>query len=330
MTSLLLQSPTSADPQTALRLSQQAPSFYKSQAAWSLPYPLSLLINNDSQEKWQAYENILLTCIRTGDDESAYLYLEELTDRFGQANERVTALRGLYVEATAKTDDELRAVMTHYESILKEDPTVFSIRKRRAALLRSMNKIPDAITALTNLLDTSPTDAEAWSELADIYMTQGLYEQAVFCLEEVLLITPNAWTMHAKLGEVLYLQAKAGEAGPEQLKGLSETMRRFCRSLELCDDYLRGYYGLKLTTNRLLDALSSTKKSQQVSSDPATGDLAPPSIESVTKLNELATAKLAEIVRRSASGEKGWDGYSPSELIAARELLDRDTQKIQR
>lgn len=61
-----------------------------------------------------------------------------------------------------------------------------------------------------------------------------------------------------------------------------------------------------------------------------TGDLAPPSIDSVKKLSELATSKLAEITRRSASGEKGWDGYSEAELIAARELLDRDTQKIAR
>jgi ER membrane protein complex subunit 2 len=60
------------------------------------------------------------------------------------------------------------------------------------------------------------------------------------------------------------------------------------------------------------------------------GDLAPPSIQSVQKLNEAATAKLAEIVRRSASGEKDWNGYSAAEVIAARELLDRDTQKIER
>lgn len=29
-------------------------------------------------------------------------------------------------------------------------------------------------------------------------------------------------------------------------KLLAESLRRFCRSVELCDDYLRGYYGLKL------------------------------------------------------------------------------------
>lgn len=79
-----------------------------------------------------------------------------------------------------------------------------------------------------------------------------------------------------------------------------------------------------------METLSSTKKSQTVASDPVTGELAPPSVEAVTKLNEVATAKLAKIVRRGTAGEKGWDGYNQAELAAARDLLDRDTQKIQR
>lgn len=29
-------------------------------------------------------------------------------------------------------------------------------------------------------------------------------------------------------------------------KGLAEAVKRFSRSIELCDDYLRGYYGLKI------------------------------------------------------------------------------------
>lgn len=61
--------------------------------------------------------------------------------------------------------------------------------------------------------------------------------------------------------------------------------------------------------------------------DHAAGDLAPPSIATIQKLHELATSKLAEIVRRSGSGEAGWD-YDQSELIAARALLDRDTQAV--
>lgn len=50
----------------------------------------------------------------------------------------------------------------------------------------------------------------------------------------------------------------------------------------------------------------------------------------VQRLNELATAKLAEIVRRGASGENGWRGYDMAEIIAAREILDQDVTPIAR
>jgi tetratricopeptide (TPR) repeat protein len=58
-----------------------------------------------------------------------------------------------------------------------------------------MNKIPEAITQLVALLDVSPTDAEGWSELSDLYLSQNLIEQSIYCLEEVLLLNPNAWNV---------------------------------------------------------------------------------------------------------------------------------------
>jgi tetratricopeptide (TPR) repeat protein len=44
----------------------------------------------------------------------------------------------------------------------------------------------------------SPTDAEAWAELSDLYVAQGLYPQAIFALEEVLVLSPNAWNVSAQ------------------------------------------------------------------------------------------------------------------------------------
>ncbi len=49
-----------------------------------------------------------------------------------------------------------------------------------------------------SLLDISPTDAEAWSELSELYLEQGMHQQAMFSLEEVLLIVPNAWNVSTK------------------------------------------------------------------------------------------------------------------------------------
>jgi hypothetical protein len=86
------------------------------------------------------------------------------------------------------------------------------------------------------------------------------------------------------------------------------------------------------TSQHLLVALSqsSSKPPKAQSSDATVGDLPPPSVASVEKLRELSTKKLSEIVRRSMGGERGWDGYDQAELIAAKELLDRDAQSVQR
>lgn len=42
----------------------------------------------------------------------------------------------------------------------------------------------------------------------------------------------------------------SGSGGGSQQKYLAEALKRFARSIELCDDYLRGYYGLKLVSFR--------------------------------------------------------------------------------
>lgn len=58
-----------------------------------------------------------------------------------------------------------------------------------------MGRVSEAASALVQLLDFSPTDAEAWSELSDIYLTQGLYPQSIYAMEEVLVLAPNAWNV---------------------------------------------------------------------------------------------------------------------------------------
>jgi hypothetical protein len=55
-----------------------------------------------------------------------------------------------------------------------------------------------------------------------------------------------------------------------------------------------------------------------------------PDLKTVERLNETATAKLSEIVRRSVGGEAGWEGYDEAEVIAAKALLNSDAEKITR
>jgi hypothetical protein len=52
--------------------------------------------------------------------------------------------------------------------------------------------------------------------------------------------------IHARLAEIIYTSSESVTNSGELARVLAESMRRFLRSIELCENYLRGYYGLKL------------------------------------------------------------------------------------
>ena len=62
-----------------------------------------------------------------------------------------------------------------------------------------------------------------------------------------MYLTSEFPQLHARLGEIEFIAASSGSEGAEaSYVLLTEAIRRFSRSIELCDDYLRGYYGLKI------------------------------------------------------------------------------------
>lgn len=180
-------------PETAISMSQKAPPLLK--ASTSYPWPLSLFLNKESQDQWTTIENLFVSCLRTGDDESARQLLDQLIDRFGEKNERVMAFSGMYAESRIESEKDFIDVLKEYGEALEENPANIHLQKRRIALLRSKGKIPEAVSQLVQLCDASPTDAEAWAELASLYVQMGMWDQAIFALEEVLLIMPNAWNV---------------------------------------------------------------------------------------------------------------------------------------
>lgn len=53
--------------------------------------------------------------------------------------------------------------------------------------------------------------------------------------------------IHARIGEMLFA-SETSSNGSNDGSILVEAIRRFCRSIELCEDYLRGYFGLELVS----------------------------------------------------------------------------------
>lgn len=322
----LLHPPSHLSPAQALELSQRAPAILQNSPRTISSSPLASLFSSpENTELWITVENLLLSCLRTGDEKAAHECLERLILRFGEDNERIMAFMGLVKEADAPNNAALEKVLKEYDEIIAKNEINIPIAKRRIALLRTLGRPADAASSLSALLDFCPVDAESWAELADIYCSQGMYAQAIYALEEVLVLAPNAWNIHARLGEVEYMAStSSGADEATSRRYLAESLKRFCRSIELCDDYLRGYYGLNLITSKLLE--STAKSGKQT--DPE--DFAIPPTATIEKLREKSTAKLSEIVRRSTAKERGWCGYEESEVEAARELLSKESSGIVR
>lgn len=74
----------------------------------------------------------------------------------------------------------------------------------------------------------------------------------------------------------------------------------------------------QVTSKLLKESAKPSKPSEE-------GEFALPDTSTLEKLNELASAKLSEIVRRSTAREAGWRGYDELEVAAARELLSEET-----
>lgn len=295
---------------TALHRSQQAPAILGQEGTGGLLSRWYTILDNDGSNDFDSLEKLFFSCLQSADDKSALLCLERLTHRFGPSNERIMALRSIYDEAIAEDKLSLEICLKKYDDILSQNPVNMPILKRRIALLRSLSRPTEAISSLIQLLGATPTDAEAWCELAELYHSQGMCPQAIFSLEEALLGVPHAWNVHARLGEILYIYAGSLE-DEAMCRQLHSSIRHFCRSVELCDGYLRGFYGLALATARL----SVDKLPETISKDPPLGR------ESLRHLHDLATQRLKNILTTQCSLEPRLREYEDHELAAVKCLL---------
>ncbi|KAL8872855.1 MAG: hypothetical protein Q9174_001586 [Haloplaca sp. 1 TL-2023] len=123
MSTLAASSPLRLSHSEALSVSQHAGSYAQSRSSVVNVIQLPFFAVPDSAELWNAHENLLLSCLRTGDDKTAHVLLEKLAGRFGANNERVIGLRGLYQEAMADDTSQLSQMLYGYDEVLSEDPT---------------------------------------------------------------------------------------------------------------------------------------------------------------------------------------------------------------
>lgn len=188
-------------------------------------------------------------------------------------------LRGMRLEfegATLANTEMLTAATVMYQAILERDPTDGQTLKRQIALSKSQGNPDSVIKLLNDYLAVCSSDFEAWLELCALYLEQGLFQHAAFCMEELILLQPQNYHLYVKYGEVLY-----------SVGGLDNYLlarKQFSFALELSNqNNLRSWWGLIITSNAITHHRSAQPKDIKMS----------------VELYDLAAEQLAKLLHKT-------------------------------
>lgn len=85
------------------------------------------------------------------------------------------------------------------------------------------------------------SDQEAWQELCELYLHEQEYNEAAFCMEELLLHNPHNHLMHQRYAEIKYTQ------GGYNCMELARSY--FAQAYKLNPHNMRALFGVYLVSN---------------------------------------------------------------------------------
>lgn len=187
-----------------------------------------------------------------GDDTTAKLALQRITDRFGEKPSRVAVLHAEYLEQT-------EGIVKSHDYLRGRPATDYHAFKRKTVALKQKGDWQMFIEELQRYLKIVPSDSETWAELAEAFVTVGSYDEAVVALQQVTILAPQAYNIFSRIGEVLHIEASILSNIPNQVKALTESLDNFLRSVELCPIYVRGWAGVLVICEKLTNAPKTDK-----------------------------------------------------------------------
>jgi len=129
--------------------------------------------------------------------------------------------------------------------------------KREICVLKAKRDVQGAVEKLTAYVGKYQSDRYAWQELAETYAGAGLYHEAIFCYEELVLFEPTATRYLCRIGELHYTAGRdAGLSNAKKLDAFLTARKYFAHCLHLAPDAdgaSRPGFGLVLATNAVAE-----------------------------------------------------------------------------
>ncbi|AEY95690.1 FACR173Wp [Eremothecium gossypii FDAG1] len=177
-----------------------------------------------------------------GEEIEADVLYRTLVGRIGENSPRMHLMKATLLQVTEGDPAAAKYLKNLLEKQLEYDTDsvdYLQVSKKLIALERPALSTELWMKKLLSLLEKFPLDAELWWTLAMEYYKLGQFDQAIYCFEEVLLISPLAYSAFAQLAEVLY--CKAMREKPVSTDVLQEALENALRAVELSSNCLKGW-----------------------------------------------------------------------------------------
>jgi tetratricopeptide (TPR) repeat protein len=100
-------------------------------------------------------------------------------------------LKGMIQEYQGNYSDAVKI----YDSVIGLDPSHMDCRKRKIVCLVEQGQLQKGIEEMCLYVDIFGQDIDAWGLLSKWYLQLSMYQQALFCMEELMMLSPGISTL---------------------------------------------------------------------------------------------------------------------------------------
>lgn len=192
-----------------------------------------------TQAEWlDIMEFFFYLCVYSSHDADAYESFQRIKDTVGINSARVKFLQVSLMQSDDGNNERSREQLKKLVDARFEYDTDMVSYVTLMKKLISMDSTTETKCAdVLSLLEKFPMDPELWWFMYLQYFDKRQWGEAIYCLQEVILILPLNYIAHTKVAELLYYQYVVSK----DKNNLYDSLNHSLRAVELSETYLEAW-----------------------------------------------------------------------------------------
>lgn len=189
-------------------------------------------------QRFQLLELFFHLSVYSGHDSDAYETLQKIKDTLGIDSAKIKFLQVILMQCDDGDNKRaLEQLGQLIEARFEYNTDMVSYVTLAKKLVSMQPDMQTRCTEALKVLEKFPMDPELWWFMHLQYCQVRQWEQAIFCLQEVILIVPLNYVAHSKLSELFYYKY----VETEKLDWLHKSLEHSLRAVELSETYLQPW-----------------------------------------------------------------------------------------